>query len=563
MTLSLTPGRVGGDYWAWMALGAAAHALCGLLLFSSRRCLSALPGVAQPLAVLAVIAGSGCARGAFLGLVTAALGWAEDSHLGVRIPAAAVSFTFWFALSAILVDGTRRHRDAMRDIRSGLTTQQAALTRSAHQAADLRTDALEQTRRVVTDQLQRAVTLSSEPARAAAHLHEVVDSVVRPLSHALQEQAMVDDRLRTSVHAVDRQALPLRLYLDRLASPSAFRPLVAATIVVATAASLAFLLLGPRVGILGLGLAGAVVAVSLKALRSAMAPALERSGLRMRSAVVLASWLATAALGGSVMMALVAQAGAWPTELTQNPDAQRVLSWSVSSLLVLTATAGAAAERVVRASRAEAESRLREVTEQARWSSARLRQSTWVQQQQLARLLHGEAQARIVSLALQLQLNPPADVGGAIATLSADINRRLGQDHLGDWQEALAQTKILWARAIDLDITVDASAQAALIADPTAARATAEVMRESITNAVRHGAARHVLVRIQVEGSMIIFEADDDGAGIHEPMAAGMGHAMMDAVCLEWALIDGPSGRLRAALPVVRGVPVQREVAHA
>ena len=81
-------------------------------------------------------------------------------------------------------------------------------------------------------------------------------------------------------------------------------------------------------------------------------------------------------------------------------------------------------------------------------------------------------------------------------------------------------------------------------------------MAEGLTNAVRHGGARHVTVRIAPEGEdRVEVEVVDDESGMG-PGEPGMGSAMLDEVAAWWSLDATPDGcRLRASVVLDGGVP--------
>lgn len=565
MTVSLTPGRSGGSYLGWTALGALSHLLCGLLLWLARPVASRPSAHARAPFVLAVIVLAGIVRGASLGWASEALGWADGRYLDVRIPAATISLAFWYLLAALLIDGSRRHRDAMAEVRAQVEAQEELLQHSTEWVEAFRADTVAQTRRVVAAQLEGALTLSANPERAAAHLREVVDTVVRPLSHLLQQRTIVEEGLlRPFRTGQSRPRLPAQEYLDRMAGAPAFVPAASATLVVATSAPLSIHLLGPAVAVAGLATTGALVAACLQYGRQRLAPLLRGRPLPQRLAAVLGTWVATASVSGGLMMAIVSTAHVGAVDWSQDAATQRLLSFTASSLLVLGSAAAAAAEATVRDARRVTAIRLRQSSERLRWATARARQSAWVEQQQLGRLLHGDTQARIVSMALQLQLQPPADVGAAIAGLADDIDRALSGDPLADWNDVMTQVNALWSGVIEMRWQVPDAARSALQADPTAARATAEVVREGILNAVRHGNARTVTVSIAITGPLLRVHVDDDGTGVAANARPGLGQAVLAAVCLDWSLTSTTSGaRLSARIPTAHPLPHTSEPAHA
>jgi hypothetical protein len=73
-------------------------------------------------------------------------------------------------------------------------------------------------------------------------------------------------------------------------------------------------------------------------------------------------------------------------------------------------------------------------------------------------------------------------------------------------------------------------------------RRVVEVIRECLANAVVHGHASHVTVRLRVDGPDVIVEIEDDGVG-PQAGAPGLGSSVLaDASGGRWAIAPGPGG---------------------
>ena len=205
--------------------------------------------------------------------------------------------------------------------------------------------------------------------------------------------------------------------------------------------------------------------------------------------------------------------------------------------------------------RRRAEVELEDAVEALAWMTARLRLHAYIEQQELGRILHGAVQAHIVSLALQLQLNPPEDPVVAIEESAEQVRSAIGERRERPWREAIADVQELWVDAIHLQVEVESSAVDLLDADPTAAQAVVEVTREGVTNAVRHGQADDVRVRITGTQGVIEVVVIDDGKSPTSQGPPGLGTKLFDAVCLRWSL-RGESGKTLRALIAAANQPL-------
>ena len=57
------------------------------------------------------------------------------------------------------------------------------------------------------------------------------------------------------------------------------------------------------------------------------------------------------------------------------------------------------------------------------------------------------------------------------------------------------------------------------------------IAQEAVNNAVKHGGAKEITIRLQEDGGRLVLEIQDDGVGLPakpDPQAAGMGLHIMD-----------------------------------
>lgn len=246
-----------------------------------------------------------------------------------------------------------------------------------------------------------------------------------------------------------------------------------------------------------------------------------------------------------IVLTISAMIAAWP--------------WPVAQVLiclfaVLVAGLCAATSRLA----VQVESEAADALAAAEWASGRLSLMAWSEQHRLGRVIHGEAQARIVSAALQMRLHPGQSPRADLDGLARDIQDLLAAPagELG-WSAALDQATKVWGYSLDIEVDADPRAVAMLDADRIAGHAVVEVLREAITNAVRHGEAQAIAIRITCQDpTRIVVEVTDDGRSVREPMGPGLGSATYDAACLSWSLVERSRGhRLHAVIAVGEKVP--------
>ena len=530
-----------GDLVALCVLGLASHQVAGLvLIFAWLTYLGPGERRSRPVAAVITFAVAGAVAGVTAGGLTWLTGISTDAQFAWRIPASAITLVVWCGLSAVLVTSVRQLRRSRGELLRQLARERTLAERSAEVVAEHRRRIVEETEEKVAEQLRKAVEASADPAAAAAQLTQVVDEVVRPLSHELRRTEVDEQRLVDSVQSVGAPPrVPWTYYLRGAAEVSPFSPAAAALVVMVSP-------LDPPADptdwlqrILGI-LAGGIAVFLLMFLARLL---LERRLARLRTATrvffELGIWL------------LVAVAYVAASSLIFEHPTSSVRTLVVGVILAWYALCVASAVVATVRQEPRTDENLRHAVEAAEWAAARLRQLAWSEQQQLGRIMHGDAQARIVSLALQIQMNADTDVPGAVARLSDDVHVLLSVRTSEDsWRSMLDQVESLWQYSLDLMVEIPPEAATALDRDPVAAHAFVEVVRESITNAVRHGRARSVLVTTTADVGRIDLIVEDDG----DPDVArgwpGLGSRTMDVACLEWDFVATTSGhRLTAAIP--------------
>ncbi|MFM1966072.1 MAG: hypothetical protein RL134_1797 [Actinomycetota bacterium] len=174
---------------------------------------------------------------------------------------------------------------------------------------------------------------------------------------------------------------------------------------------------------------------------------------------------------------------------------------------------------------------------------------------EVARELHGSVQTRLVACAMAM--DRASNEGDRVALAAA----------LAEAQEALAiplsvpagatsvadevRRKIaLWGDLCDFTSSVDPRVEGAAQAE-----VIGRIVEEGLTNAVRHGAATAVEVRVEVVSDGVLVQVSDNGSG-PQGGDAGLGSAMLDqATGRRWDLVrSGDWTHLRAWLPVTGGM---------
>lgn len=186
-------------------------------------------------------------------------------------------------------------------------------------------------------------------------------------------------------------------------------------------------------------------------------------------------------------------------------------------------------------------------------ASALVRQAAWVTRRRLANTMHGEVQGRILASALRLPGMSDQKEREELNELTADLHRMLSSDlGDGDWRVAWDRLAEMWTYAIELEVEGMDQIDERLVADPVAGSALVAVVGEAVTNAVRHGRAKHVHVTMTPrDDDAFVVMVTDDGTESGAAGVPSLGSSTLGAVTLDWELEHVANGhRLHAVIPI-------------
>lgn len=193
---------------------------------------------------------------------------------------------------------------------------------------------------------------------------------------------------------------------------------------------------------------------------------------------------------------------------------------------------------------------LAEVNSQQRSVNSRLRQQLWLGQKALAMELHGSVQATLQALALRLARMQDVnllEISQVLEQVRKALSRIENQEYLAgqEFTSLLDELKELWEGTAEIDWRISGEARLMLEQDLGLARCTFEVIRESVTNAVKHGSASEIQIEIDLSELALILKISNNGQ-ISEAQEESMGSELMDQLCLSRELRN--EGRLVVVL---------------
>ena len=525
--------------WSWLVAGVASVLTgVGFLLLARRFLLPPTSRPARPATALTVYAAAGAVRVSVLWWVGSALGISVDPARG---GSAMVVCAVVMSLAALTVQSEASHRRE----RERLVLEQHRLLalrasfgeRVAQSERDLQRQIHEELDPALS-RIDAALTAEDDDRRASLII-DAVGRIVRPMSHRL-----VTTDGPPPVVALDGEPPP--------AAPSAHpidvrRSMLPGTVAVITASlSLGYLVSGtewtwasvPRVAIVTLAGYATVVA-----LRRWWPRRLRYLGTGPAVAA-LGTYYAAGGMVSSAVLALLGPLLFGESWATGSAPMSHNTTWPLTAPLVVGLGLSSLVIAEQRLQQAEAD--LREVNDELDVVVSRLRAQLWVNRQQLSWVLHGPVQSALLAAAHELQnRNVDADDRERIRVRIAEAAAHLetGQIPHHALGRAMDELCRLWEYTCPLRISAGTDVRERLDGDPTASYAVIEILREGVSNAVRHGGATQVNIELALsERGLVEVRLTDNGSGLAPSDSGGLGTSLLNQVCHRWSRTSTPTG---------------------
>lgn len=179
-------------------------------------------------------------------------------------------------------------------------------------------------------------------------------------------------------------------------------------------------------------------------------------------------------------------------------------------------------------------------------SLSRLRHDILITRRQSGRLIHGGVQAKLQAAMLRLSRATSVDPK-LIEEVSSEIEqacyilKNLDSPVSFSLGELLDDLIDFWAGVCDVQVEITKELDERVISDPIAVQCIIEVIRESISNAVKHDSAEKATVKLAVSDSGIVdlcvtHPAIANQADLTTKKSAGYGSQLFDELTIDWSL---------------------------
>lgn len=529
----LEPNRLGGGIGSWLLVGLVGQAAIFLTLWISRLVIhQKMESQSRPIANLAAILIAIGLRAVSIAWVVHELSLTDKFDFMYRLSAGLFTQTGFLIAVAVIVSSLSFHRqtatklwkqqDQLRELNSSMQERLAGIRGALAAQVRLTIDPL-------IEEIDRGldqIAAGGNPAAIRDSIREIVDEELRPLSRRLESQD--DSDMELSASSPD----PLTAWIPLPPNPRVsllIRPLLASFFVALLAAS---------PGLIVNGIIGALVYPLVAFILTA--PIL----LVIRAAI--GSWRLPLWLG-ILFIFIVTAAVAGVAKVFA---AERILTFPSTSLVITLISGGfagvlAATFAMANERRLSDEGDLRISIDELHVQLSILRQHEFVTRKELSYILHGSVQSALHVAAMRLvsQEVPDVNLLTAIRRDIKDATARLETPASPDALliDTLSDIAELWDGTCSVRWSMDHRTIRRLVDFPVAASCVAEITRECVGNAIRHGNATEIWITISVSEDRITLTSLDNGT-VETEWKPGMGSKMLNEMCLSWSHSLDPKG---------------------
>ena len=516
----------GGSFLLWTGLILLAHSGFSItILIAARLIHGNRKNESHPIATLIAFVCAQSIRGSILGFSTVFLGFTDDPKLAFRILSGGVFISTVLSVIAISIAIFDQHSNLVRNLEnktSELSQLRISMdTRLQEAAKNLR----EYAQQVVTpridqiDQLLVALKSGGNKDVAVHEMQEYVETELRPFSHQIAHDKSlqaIDLHVETSKKKFE---LPRTINLSQSMRPYITTMLFFITYAAAAQRTMTF-----------------VEALPFNLITTALLITYFVTFKKLfgDKEIPLAIGLVLgASIFATVGPLILLVEGYLPIEIPQHISGATVFVGLIYGFANLGYT-------ILTSQRTKLISDLSVTIENLESTISLLSQKEWISRRQVGYVMHGSLQSALNAAVLQLgsASNPTPEliesVRGDIAQALARVGFESGQSY--SFEQAQREISKIWAGTIETKWQVAPDALEALRRNPATSECLAEVLREAVSNASKHGKATSVEIAVNIEDSVLVLQAKDNGSSSNTGKTQGLGTELLDDVCSSWSL---------------------------
>lgn len=526
LVLISNPSRLSGSYLEWTLVATVGLIATVLVLLAFRATvLPSVPG-RKPMRLMSSIAYAvaGLVRGTVVYLTGAALGIMPPEEFINRLIGGPLFVYGAIAMLAIFNASRIRHEKTLAELEVEKAELDELRGGIRERIRLQRADLLKRVQGVLAPVVDEVKSqLQSSPSELSSRLRDVVETVVRPLSHDIGQASKIDDEITNisnrAAFATAKSRFPSRLSAGAMIVPEL--TFFATASIAITANAINF----PGAVFQGSVISLAAVLIGYKILQKLF--------MNLWVPFVIALLISVlGAIGVAFFCTFVLSLFGYL--LTPTLIWQFALSQVTLTLLTFYM-------QFLRTQRRDAELEMTRVVSDLAILNSQLRQEVWLNRRRIASILHGSVQAALYASAIRLaKLEAPTaqDIDAVQSDIAAAISKLESTDGVETFVGVLEQIREVWDGAVEVQLPVlSAELVSQIEANPVTSACAAEVVREAVSNAVKHGKAEHIVIEVEKSGSHLLgITVSNDGQPLPAEVEAGYGSTIMDEVAFSWQL---------------------------
>jgi signal transduction histidine kinase len=387
----------------------------------------------------------------------------------------------------------------------------------------------------VIQELMVKIKGSKELAREIQELRTTVDEVVRPLSIAIAEKT---DEMSSPQVTAAKVSIRENFRLDsKLQVANQIVPFWSSALITLISTPAAVVFYGQDAA-----LALALLAVATVATLELAYFIFRRVQLRSIAALLLQVAIFATAGGAAILALSLANlsAGLYP--------AARIITLAV--IIGLAMFIG----QIRQTQRYASQQKAREVNEQLELLNSQARRELWLNRRRIATVLHGPVQAALYASAMRLAQSsrPSKKLIQSVNQDLADALEVLKFDSLEetDLRDVIGQITEVWSGTCEIYSNISKAVYQVTKKNPLVGEAVTEVLREAVSNAIKHGSATEIEIDAKVTAKLVVISIVNNGKSPVNSRGNGFGSKLYSELTHTWQLERTPDSRTKFSATV-------------
>lgn len=522
LTLGFAPTRVGDVPYDWFIIGIIAHVNTGIVLLIGKFLF--LQNLQRPrfLVTILIYLVAAVARGATTGYLWFSFGAVANPDYALRIGINLIVLPLWFGLVAVIVNAGMQHKNRVAELLAQRSELRIAIAGYNQQISHYRSQVIE----LVQSAIHNALAPINQAKDASKLLISASEKVIRPLSHKLS-LAQLQLNLETPATMNPKEAITTpNQILTNMRTTAAF-PIGFLPYLFMLTALPSFVAVS---GIPITALSFFIIAVSVIggfSFADKVTVAIRQKYLVLGWLVVIAVWLLVALVVGIGIHQLVSE---FPKLSSAGYSAVSLIfvGTVLSSLLKATSLEWQRVEREIQAGLVARE-----------WEAKRAQALLNAEQENLSALIHSGIQGVLVAAALKLQLHE--DQTSALPEFVQQIEETCQQLLINEGsvfpiKESLESIAAVWQGVAEIELDIAEAIYDACSMNAALTTALLTLIRESLSNAVRHGRANQIKVSGEITAEEVVITVKDNGRLKKSHNNSGYGAKLYNKLSTSWQL---------------------------